>query len=179
MSDPLDEVLIESGLDLGQFDEAEAKLIRGFLRGQRSPFAVSQVLRAHLTGEEKVAPHVLALAVREYAALAEPQFRSRHFAGFVKRARTHVVQQPSRVQSRNEERFITAEDVEREREKREAAETDEMLREFERTNGEQYAALVEQAERAVDPKWKGMIRAPMVKAKLAALVREARNNGSR
>lgn len=168
-------MLDETGFDLGAFAEEDAKLIRGFLRGQRSPFAVTQVLRAHLLGEERVEPAVLAQAVREYAALAEPAFRSRHFAGFVKRARAHAAQKPSRVQSLNEERFITAEDVERERERREEIETEEMLRAFERTNAEEYERLTAEAERLTPANFKGQWRAPVVRAKLAHLIREATN----
>lgn len=170
-ADPLDAVLVEARFPMTEFSEDDEKLIRAFLRSQRSALAVALVLRAHLMDEE-VPPKALAWAITEYMGKRGTEvFESRYFAGFVKRARGHVEQKPMRVAARQEERFITSEDTERERERREELATDEMLREFERAHGDTYTAYAEQAEASVDPKWKGMIRAPMVRAKLTQLVR--------
>lgn len=174
ITDPLDAVLAESRLDLTAFSERDAEQVRGFLRMQRSPLAVAQTLAVHLTDEEgpPATPRALAIAVRDYGALAEPNFRALHFAGYVKHAMVQLAAKPSRVQSRNEERFITSADNEAECARREQAEMDRLLAGFERTHEEEYKVLRAQAERMVPSTYKGALRAPVVNSALAKLIRE-------
>jgi hypothetical protein len=172
--DPLVAVLDEANLSRWldeEFKPDEANMIAGFLRSQRSPLPVALTLAHHLRDEE-CPPAALAVAVREYAALGEPAFKARHFAGFVKRARSHVAQASARAMGRSEERFITGEDVERERAKREEAETERMLNDFRRDHADVYLTLQYEAEAKVSPNFKGQFRPPVVQAELARLVRQ-------
>lgn len=169
--DPLDAVLAEAKLDLSDFGEYDVKFIRNWLRSLRAPYAAAAILRAQLE-EEKCSPKVLAVAVREYAGLGSDRIESRHFAGFVRRAKGHVEQAPARAMGRMEEKFITAEDREAENAKREEAEAERTIKAFERDDPDMAAALMREAEIAVDPHFKGMFRAPVVRAKYLAMIRQ-------
>lgn len=171
--DPLDAVLAEAKLDLVPFGEAAAEM-RAFLRSQRAPLSVALVLASHLTDIHGPAttPAALALAVREFTANGEERFSARFFAAFVKRAEKVLAGKPSRVQARNEERFISSEDVEVERHRREEAEITALLADFERTHGDEFETLKAKAESSVDRKVKGMYRATMVRTALVKLIRE-------
>jgi hypothetical protein len=179
-ADPLDGVLDDAGLDLAEFDPHGAVEVRAFLRSLRSPFPAATILRSHLRDEQCPAK-ALVIAVREYAALGRDRLEARHFAGFVRKAKADVAQAPARAMGRSEERFITSEDVEAERARREEAETDAMLRDFERRHEEQWLELCAQAQSMVDTRIKGEFRAPMVASAVAKLVRQwlSDNEGGR
>lgn len=172
-NDPLDPVLAEAKLDLVPFGESAGE-IRAFLRSQRAPLSVALVLASHLTDIHgpPSTPAALALAVREFSANGEEKFSARFFAAFVKRAEKVLAGKPSRVQARQEERFISNEDVEIERHRREEAEVAALLADFERTHGDEFETLKVKAESSVDRKVKGMYRATMVRTALVKLIRE-------
>ena len=134
------------------------------------------VIASHLTDIHGPAAHpaAVALAVREFSANGEDKFSARYFAAFVKRSEKVLAGRTSRVQVRQEERFITETNVMAERAKREEADSDAMLADFEREHANEYAHLVQQAEASLDPRMRGMWRAPAVKAAVVRLVRERR-----
>jgi hypothetical protein len=170
-ADPLDAVLDEAGLDLAEFDPHGAAELRAFLRSLRSPFPAATILRSHLKDEECPAK-ALVIAVREYAALGRDRLEARHFAGFVRKAKADLAQAPVRAMGRSEERFITNEDVEAERARREEAETDAMLADFERRHGDVYEALSASADAAIPARIGSIYRAPMIRGALVRAVRE-------
>jgi hypothetical protein len=90
----------------------------------------------------------------------------------VKRAKADLAQAPVRAMGRSEERFITNEDVEAERARREEAETDAMLADFERRHGDVYEALSASADAAIPARIGSIYRAPMIRGALVRAVRE-------
>jgi hypothetical protein len=168
--DPLDRVLADAELDLSQFGERETKIVRSWLRTLRAPFAAAVILRGWLVDEE-TPPKVLAIAVQEYAGLGGDRIEARHFAGFVRRARAFVEQQPARAMDRSEQRFIAQEAAERVEEQREEADARSLVETFRAEHPERYADLLAEAERSVDSRIGGAFRAPMVETALARLIR--------
>jgi hypothetical protein len=169
--DPLDAVLAEAGLDLAGFRPIDAKGLRAFLRTQRSPFASAAILRVQLVDEECPVP-ALAEAVREYAALGTDRIEGNHFKAFVRKARASVAQKPMRAAARQEERFITSEDHEAERARREEAEMVRELAAFQQRQPDEYAAVMETAERSVPATVGEKFRPTMVRAALVTLARK-------
>lgn len=168
--DPLDRVLADAELDLSRFDERETKIVRSWLRSLRAPFAAAVILRGWLEDEE-TPPKVLAIAVQEYAGLGGDRIEARHFAGFVRRARSFVEQRPSRAMDRSEQRFIAQEAAERVGEQREEQNVTAAVAAFKAERPDMYASLMIEAERAVDGRVTGIFRAPMVEAALVRLMR--------
>lgn len=147
----------------------------GLVRSAREPYAVAACLVAHLDGMHgpSYAPDVVALAAQEYAAESTSgRFNPRYFAGFVRSAQTTLDGKPGRVAARAEERFISAEDVEAERARREDAETTRMLVEFEATHPADYFHFRATAEASVPSRISGVFREPMVRAALVRLIRD-------
>lgn len=151
--------------------------VLGLVRAARHPASVAATIAAHLDGLHGPAytPEVVALGVTEWLAAGEEKFNARHFSGFVKRAQYTFDKKLTRTAARQEEKFISGEDVEAERARREEAEVNELLADFERAHGDEYLTLQVQADKLVDPKVRGMFRQPMIKAALVKLIRERGN----
>lgn len=163
-------------LVLSKFGE-HSRWLLGLVRSARFPEAVAAELCAHLEGMHgpKYEPKVVGFAAQQWLASkhAAGGFEPAFFAGFVRRAQRTFELKPSRVAALQEERFITAEDIEAERAIREEAATREMLVEFERRTPSDFASLKRRAEAAVPEKVSGMFREPMVRSHLVNLVRQA------
>lgn len=156
-----------------------AKFPLGLVRAARNPDSVAATLLSHLDGMHGPAytPEVIALAAQEYAASDESAaqgFKPRLFAGFVRRAEGTVKLTESRKQQQNETRFIRAEVEERDRVGDEIAAEEKLIREWREAQDDDdaYSRLLEHAERRVPAKWKGGLRAPMVRAELVKMIRE-------
>lgn len=169
---------MHSVLDVGRFGDYEPD-VAAFLRSMRSPETVAAVLASHLTDIHGPAspPDAVGLAVREWVASGEERFNARHFSGFVRRAEKVIAGRTGRVQARQEERFITDEQVETERARREEAAVVELLTEFERQHGDVYEGLRTQAEASVDRRATGMFRTLAVRAALVKLIHDYRARG--
>lgn len=166
----------ELELALARFGEEFAQWPWQLARASRNRSAVLAEIITHLDGMHgpKYSAPIVAYAARQYAASKEYEtdgFKPLLFAGFVKRAARKMDEKGGAIAARREEKFITNEDRERERESREEAEVERTLADFERTHGDEYAAIVEKAEAAVDPKFKGIFREPIVKAEIVKRVR--------
>lgn len=160
---------------LARFGSHAAPVIALVQSSLKQPAVVATIL-AHLDGMHGPAysPEVVSLAAQEYQAgvTDEGRFKPRYFAGFVERAQRAIEQGSSRKQARNERQFLRDENAEAENAAREEAEIRELLSDFERQHAEQYETFRGMSEKQVDPRWKGMVRGPMVRAILVKLIRD-------
>lgn len=160
-------VLVEAGLDLAGFEPTDRAVIEGALRASCAPLARAVVLANAL---KAYPPGVVGRAFREYMASEQP-WSSRLFGGFVRDAAKQGQVDANRQRSTREATHIDREAIETENARREEAEIAELLADFERTHGDEFARLSEIAEASVDRRVKGAFRAPMVRAALVKLIR--------
>lgn len=157
--------------DFGRWHDA----VEGFIRSSEKPVNVIAHLDLWLTGEmgyKKREPSVVGFAINQYAA-AHPRdgFKPALFDGFVRRVKGQMDRNVSAEARAMEDSRLVQE--RREREEREKDEREQqMLNDFERTNEERFMELKAKAEASVEKRYKGEIRAHMVRAVLIDLVRK-------
>lgn len=160
-------MLAEAKLDLSGLDEADRAVIEGMLRGSRSPLARAVVLANAL---KEYTPKVVGRAFREFIASDQP-WSTRLFGGFLRDAAKQIERGDNRERAKKETGHLDREAVDAENAKREKAEIDALLTDFERTHGEEFASMQAQAAKLVPPNVRGVFRKAMEEAHLVKMIR--------
>lgn len=164
--------------DFGRWKDS----VTGLIRSARMPLAVVAELELYLSGEmahPKQEPEVLGYAANQYLAQFSAEgFKTNLFAGVVRGTHRGLERHDNARRAGNETAAINREERERDERERESAEAAEravelILDEAKKRLGVQWEDLNAKAEASVDPKFKGRMRATLVRDKLLDLIKHA------
>lgn len=182
------EVEKEKTKDRWEIFGVNADLVGDLVFNSRSPAAVAASIFKHTLGSYNAGmagapvahPDVVGAAVQAYLANMKEgdQFVDRLFGGYVRDAIRTMGVGEQRDRAKREDAFVDRERVEQEQADREEAATARKLNEFKRTHPDVFATYSAQAERLVDSNFKGLFRAPVVRAKLLELIDQHDGGGT-
>jgi len=146
--------------------------VTGLLRSTRNPLSVMGVLRRHLVGMDVPVrtPREVGLAVQEYNATGEEQFKPMLFAGFLRKAPEIEQRQRGNAARRREEQGIVEAGEYQRIAQREVEEAEIAVNAFAAAHPDRYAELRLEAERDVELP-AGQFRDAVVFGKVINLVR--------